>query len=64
MVAHTFNPSTWESTPLISTLKRWKQGGIWLGRETNIRWEETEAPGIQFENSWTENLVHFCLRVL
>ena len=33
MVAHTFNPA----------LGRWRQEGIWLGRETNIRQEETGA---------------------
>ena len=31
----------WWHTPLIPVLGRWRQKGIWLGREKNVRQEET-----------------------
>ena len=37
--------------------------GIWLGREKNIRQEETGAHCISAENSWKQDLAHTGLRI-
>ena len=50
VVAHTFNPSTWESHAFNPSTRESVQEGIWLSRERNIRWEETGAQGIQSED--------------
>ena len=43
-MAHTFNPSIWESYAFNPSTKEVETGrGIWLGRESNIRQEETRA---------------------
>ena len=42
VVAHTFNPSTWESHAFILALRRWRQEErIWLCRKKNINWQDT-----------------------
>lgn len=56
--------TVFESHILLSpALEKWRQEGIWLGKERNIRWKETGAQSIQSENSWRQDLAPFGLRI-
>ena len=49
--------------PLIPALRRWRQEGIWLGRERSIRREKTGVQPIQPEDSWRQALALLGLRI-
>ena len=49
VVAHTFNPSVWESRTLNPSTREVETGTIWLGGERNIRGKRQELTGV-----WTE----------
>ena len=50
--------------PLILALGRWREEGIWLGGERNIKWEEKGIQSIQSDDLYRQDFAFLLLRIL